>query len=420
MYNRLKELGLPVTLTRDTDETLTRTERIRRMLAPYGNGSDVLVISNHINAGGGDGAEVIYALRNNDTLAKSILEGIGQTGQNMRKYFQRRLPSDPSKDYYYIMRDTPNAETVLIEYGFLDSPDDDVKQLKENNLDMVEAAVRAITEYAGYNYIPPTGSNMYAVKAGDSLYKIANQFGISVDELIAANNLQNNILQIGQILTIPKKEELPPSEYEVYTVKSGDSLYKIANQFNVTIDDIIELNNLSTTLLQLNQQLLIPKEVSQESGIYVVKSGDSLYKIALQYGLTVDELIKANNLSSTTLQIGQELFIPGLNVEDDMDKPSNNEITYIVQSGDSLWSIAKKYGVLVNELKEYNNLTTNMLSIGQKLLIPQTQNYTTYIVQSGDSLYKIANEYGTTVNELKAINNLTSNALSIGQVLLIP
>lgn len=61
-----------------------------------------------------------------------------------------------------------------------------------------------------------------------------------------------------------------------------------------------------------------------------------------------------------------------------------------------------------------------MLSIGQKLLIPQTQNYTTYIVQSGDSLYKIANEYGTTVNELKAINNLTSNALSIGQVLLIP
>ena len=120
MYDRFRELGVPVAITRDGDITLSPTERTNKILSFFGNNPNVVVISNHLNAGGGDGAEVIYALRNNDRLAKSVLEGIGNAGQNMRKYYQRRLPSDPSKDYYYIMRDTGNIETILIEYGFLD------------------------------------------------------------------------------------------------------------------------------------------------------------------------------------------------------------------------------------------------------------------------------------------------------------
>lgn len=337
----------------------------------------------------------------------------------MRKYYQRRLPSDPSKDYYFIMRDTGNIETILVEYGFLDSTGDDVEQLKNNNEDYAEAVVKAVAQYAGYTYVPPTGSNMYVVQSGDSLYKIANQYGITVDELVAANNLSSNILNIGQILVIPIKEEIAPSEYEIYTVKSGDSLYKIANQFGVTTYAIIELNNLSTTLLKINQQLLIPKSVISEENIYIVQKGDSLYSIGLKYGLTVDELKKANNLSNNNLSIGQELYIPGLEIEEEKE-PVSNEITYVVQKGDSLWSIAKKYNISVNELKEYNNLTNNSLSINQKLLIPQTENYITYTVKSGDNLYKLANEYNTTVDEIKKINNLTNNLLSIGQVLLIP
>ena len=338
----------------------------------------------------------------------------------MRKYYQRRLPSDPSKDYYFIMRDTPNAETILIEYGFLDSPGDDVQQLKNNNLDYVEAAVKAIAEYAGYQYIPPEGSNLYVVQKGDSLWSIAKKYNISVDQLIAANNLTSNILSVGQLLTIPIQEEVTPSEYEIYTVKSGDSLYKIANNFNVTVDEIINLNNLDSTLLQLNQQLLIPKTTETETGIYVVQPGDTLYQLALKYGLTVDELKKANNLNTNVLNIGQELYIPGLKSEDIIEEPVSDEITYIVQKGDSLWSIAKKYNITVNELKEYNNLNNNMLSVGQKLLIPQTENYATYTVQSGDSLYKIADQFNTTVDKLKSVNNLSNNLLSVGQLLIIP
>ena len=133
MYNRFKELGIPVTITRTTDETLSPTERVNRIMNAYGDDKGVIIISNHINAGGGDGAEVIYALRNNATLSNTILSELEKSGQNVREAFQKRLPSNTSKDYYFIHRDTgKNTEPVIVEYGFLDSTGDDPKQLKED------------------------------------------------------------------------------------------------------------------------------------------------------------------------------------------------------------------------------------------------------------------------------------------------
>jgi len=104
----------------------------------------------------------------------------------------------------------------------------------------------------------------------------------------------------------------------------------------------------------------------------------------------------------------------------------NKANTYTVKSGDSLYQIAKKYNVTVDELKELNNLTTNLLSIGQELKIPniisneKNETYKTYIVKSGDSLYQIAKKYNVTVDELKELNNLTTNLLSINQQIKIP
>ena len=98
MYDRLKELGVPVRLTRDSDITLTPKERVDKVQSFFGDSKDVVVISNHLNAGGGDGAEVIYALRNNSTLSKKILNELEKEGQNVRKYYQQRLPSNPIKD----------------------------------------------------------------------------------------------------------------------------------------------------------------------------------------------------------------------------------------------------------------------------------------------------------------------------------
>lgn len=291
--------------------------------------------------------------------------------------------------------------------------------------------MRAVANYIGVPYTAPDGStsNVYVVQKGDSLYSIASRFGVTVNELKSANNLTSNLLSIGQTLIIPSTtpEVTPPGEYIIYTVKSGDTLYKIANQYGVSVNDIIEFNQLPSTSLSINQQILIPStsnDQNQNNNFkYTVRPGDSLWKIANEYGITVDQLISANNLTNTTLQIGDQLIIPGRTEEPEIPispPPSSNVIEYVVQSGDSLYSIAKKYGVTARELQEYNNLPSTLLSIGQVLKIPSTETYITYYVQSGDNLYNIAREYNTTVDEIKRLNGLSSNSLSIGQVLIIP
>lgn len=235
----------------------------------------------------------------------------------MRKIYQRRLPSDLSKDYYFIHRETGRTEPVLIEYGFIDSPKDDVKQLQNDLLEYAEAVVEAVAEYAGVPYSKPSSQ-------------------------------------------IPN----------TYTVKKNDNLWTIAQTYNTTINDLVKLNNLSTTVLQIGQVLKIP--------------------------------------TSTNVQTTPQPTLPTGN-------------TYVVQRGDSLWSIAKKYNITVNELKNYNNLTTNLLTIGQILNIPtENANPTTYTVQKGDSLWAISRKFDITVQDLIDANNLQTNTLQIGQILKIP
>lgn len=309
---------------------------------------------------GGDGAEVIYSLRNSDRLSSIISDNFTKAGQNVRKYYQRRLPSNPNQDYYYILRNTPNNESIIVEYGFADSTGDDVSQLKNNWEGLAEAVVKSLAEYIGVPYTPVSAENTYIVKNGDTLWSIARNNGLTVDELKKLNNLTSNALSIGQVLKLK----------EGTTTPSGDT--------------------------------------------YIVKSGDTLYGIANRYGLTVDELKRMNNLTSNTLSIGQVLKVSGSTT------PSESEEYYVVKSGDSLYKIANQFGTTVDELKRMNNLTSNLLSIGQRLRIPNMESYQTYTVKSGDTLYSIARNFNTTVTAIQNLNNLATSALSIGQKLLIP
>lgn len=417
MYDRFKELGVPVAITRDSDTTLSPTDRVNTILNKFGNSSDVILISNHVNSGGGEGAEVIYALRNKDTLARRILENIGAAGQETRKYYQRRLPSDTSKDYYFIHRNTGNLEPLIVEYGFIDDTKD-VEFLKENYKELAEAVISAVANYIGVPYTPPEGitTNTYVVQKGDSLYSIANKLGTTVSELKKENNLTTNTLQIGEVLRIPTKE-IYEGEENVYIVQKGDTLYSVAMANNTTVDELKKANNLTSNILSTGQLLKIPSALLPES-TYIVKKGDSLYSIANKYNTTIDELKRINNLTSNILSIGQVLKLPSDKVSDIEKK--ENTISYTVQKGDSLYSIARKYDTTIDRIKKLNNLTTNLLSIGQVLLIPTDTNLeTTYTVQKGDSLYSIAKKYDTTVDRLKQLNNLSSNLLSIGQILIV-
>ena len=414
MYEEFQKRGVPVTLIRSTDETISPTDRVNRVLAAYGDNPNVVVISNHINAAGSgiqgaEGAEVIYALRDNSTLASNILTALGNAGQKMRKFYQRRLPSDTSKDYYFMHRNTgSNTHPVIVEYGFIDNPED-LAKIQNNYKEYVDAVVDAVIATYEGETIPslPESGNYYVVQSGDSLWKIANKYGITVDELKSLNGLTSNNLSVGQILEVPGG-----SSSGTYTVKAGDSLWKIANQYGLTVAELKNLNGLTSDNLSIGQVLKISNSSSSNnSNTYTVKAGDSLWKIANQYGLTVAELKNLNGLTSDNLSIGQVLKISN-------SSSSNNSNTYTVKAGDSLWNIANKYGITVSELKNLNGLTSDNLSIGQILKVPN--GFNTYTVKSGDSLWSIANRYGITVNELKNLNGLTSNTLMIGQVLNLP
>ena len=361
IYNRLKELGADVSITRSDNETLTPSQRVRRILGFYGNGTDVIVVSNHINAGGGKGAEIIYSLRNNDDFAKLISKELESSGQNVRKYYQRRLPSNPSRDYYFILRDTANNESVIVEYAFVDNIED-ANNLKTDWQKYAEAVVRAIAKYIN---IPIEENNTYIVKSGDTLWSIAKKNSISVSELKEYNNLNSNLLKVGQLLYLsPKETPVTEDDKIVYIVEKGDTLYKISNKYNVPIDSIKNLNNLTSDSLIVGQKLIIKSSPLDDdtSNKYVVKQGDNLYAISKMYNISVDKLKQANGLSSDILSIGQKLTIP---------TEQDSYGIYTVKKGDTLYSIARMFNTTVTNLQTINNLSTSILTTGQQLLVPK-------------------------------------------------
>lgn len=274
-------------------------------------------------------------------------------------------------------------------------------------------------------------SNTYVVQKGDTLYGISKQFNTSMQKLRELNNLSSDILTIGKVLIVSPNSDRNPSECVTYTVKKGDSLYSIAKQYNSTVDAIKRYNNLTSNNLSIGQKLKLPCYMKDNDNttmpnfvMYTVKAGDSLYSIAQQYNTTVDKIKSDNKLPSNNLSIGQVLMIADkttdMTVEECFGEDEMLEedyVIYVVKPGDNLYSIARKYDTTVSELKRLNNLTSNNLSVGQELKIPNERRI--YVVKRGDSLYSIANMFNTTVSAIKSKNNLTTNNLSIGQELII-
>ena len=251
----------------------------------------------------------------------------------------------------------------------------DLNNLTSNTLSIGQV-LRIPEMYTPEEQIMMPNYTSYIVKKGDTIYTIARNNNISVDTLIKDNSLTNNTLNVDQILKIRIPEGTttlveecfgpdytPPDDTTTitYTVKKGDNLYDIAKKYNTSVSAIKSLNNLTSNTLNIGQILKIPSEsnnVSQTS--YTVKTGDSLYSIASKYNTTVSEIKSLNNLATNTLNIGQILKIPST---------SNTTNTYIVKSGDNLYSIARKFNTTVNSIKIKNSLKNNLLSVGQKLII---------------------------------------------------
>ena len=228
----------------------------------------------------------------------------------------------------------------------------------------------------------------YIVKQGDTLYGISNQFGVSVTELASLNQVNASTLQIGQVLKIPSNSGNNPDNMFYYTVVGGDTLYSIAKKYNTSVSEILSLNYLSNTNLSIGQVIRIPEKYTPPDKMflpqyqnYVVKKGDTLYSISNAFQIDINILRKDNSLVSDVLKVGQVLKIrnqtnPSEVLEcfgEEYDVPiQQNYFEYIVQKGDSLYQIAKKYQVSVSSLMSINQLNNSNLSIGQKLKIPSS------------------------------------------------
>lgn len=224
---RCKELGIKAAITRTTDvglEPAERTAKVKDLKAKYG-------FSNHLNAGGGDRAEVIHSIFDDGKLAHRIKECLLAVGQTAVKVYCRA--NSNNVDYYYMHRETGATKMNIIEYCFIDN-EADFKHFSENWQEYAEAALKGFCQYAGFNYTPPG-------KAADPAPTPASP------------------------VEAPEEQTKAPENTTIYTVVKGDSLYRIAADNRTTVANIKALNGLKGDLIRIGQKLYVPKAAAATS-----------------------------------------------------------------------------------------------------------------------------------------------------------
>lgn len=321
----------------------------------------------------------------------------------------------------------------------------------------------------------PSGTrSTYQVKAGDTLANIASRMGVNWRDIAEWNQIDPNAaLLAGSTLYLYNAKPIEPKVAESPKRKANSY---IADRLSVSPKDIADVNGFNTNYrVQKGQVIIVPVTVEKvkyalagKSINYTVRPGDSLGSVANNFDLTVADLAKANYLKTTANLIqGQKLVIPqaGLGTvasvtatreptvkrdsakpdskketkketkvakdaqSEDDNKPASKPVSkysrgdaqgYQVKSGDSLTNLSAKYGVSKSELAALNNLKGNeSLLIGQNIKIPKTT--TTYKVKAGEGLISLAGRFGISAKELASMNNLSPTAsLKVGQTITVP
>jgi len=309
----------------------------------------------------------------------------------------------------------------------------------------------------------------HKVTKGDTLWSISKQYNTSLKPILALNNIKDkDILSIGQIIKI-LKDNLPAADYTMYTVKKGENLWSIAQEYNLSVNLILATNNIDNPeLISIGQEMKIPSHknavaetkivnqavieknnnvnnnISQPENagpiVYTVKAGDNLWNISRKYGVSMEVIVSVNNLKEKDLlSLGQKLEIPAIGggVSNSNQKQEPTIVTYTVVKGDTLWSISQRYDVKMRSIISVNNLKEiSRLSIGQKLKLPITNmdiakaeghsqdaaaEEIIYYVKKGESLWSISRNYNVKLEAIIAANNITdASKISAGQQLRIP
>ncbi len=278
----------------------------------------------------------------------------------------------------------------------------------------------------------------HKVKSGESLENIARHYGVSVQELIKANkNIDPNKLKVGESLCIPQKTSAKTQEYAIYKVKKGDTLYSIAEKFGVDVQELKSFNNLKSEKIIEGQELKIPakgtakkqKKETQEYGTYVVQKGARLEHIAEKLGVSQRELEELNpELKGKWLTKGTVVKVP--KQEQKKEKREESYTVYKIKKGGRLEHVAERLGVSQKELERLNpELKGKWLSAGTEVKVPVKVKkeeepkvpYKTYVVQKGAKLEHVAKKLGVSQKELEELNpELKGKWLTKGMVVKVP
>jgi len=310
----------------------------------------------------------------------------------------------------------------------------------------------------------------HKVTKGETLWSISKQYNTPLEPILAYNNIKDkDSLSIGQIIKI-LQSNLPTADHTMHVVKKGETLWTIAQRYNLSVNSILTNNNISNSeLISIGQEMKIPshknavieKNIANQPVInennsnvnnninppekaeaiaYTVKAGDTLWNISRKYGVSVEVISSVNNLKEKDfLSLGQKLEISaiggGVSISNQKQEPTI--ITYTVVKGDTLWSISQRYDVKMNSIISTNNLKEiSRLSIGQKLKLPITnmdiakaEGYSQdaaaeeiiYYVKKGESLWSISREYNVKLEAIISANSIAdASKISTGQQLRIP
>ncbi len=305
--------------------------------------------------------------------------------------------------------------------------------IKENPVDSSElpmVAVAQSTQIAKKETKKIIPAEYHKVKRGENLSVIAAKYGISVAELKKKNNLKSSKIQASQRLKV--KDERTVTVMEDVQLAENKTVEK-------TSKPIVEKNQ--------------PENAEKSSVAYhKVKKGETLFSISKLYNIPVEDLKKMNQLSGSVIHFGDKLKLQQpekvelakAEVSKPTVEPAKPEVakepakkeeqivstTHKVSSGETLFSISKKYNISIDNLKEMNQLASNNIRPGQvlNLVIPEEKvlaktsaptKQITHKVGPGESFYSIARNYGCTVDDLKNWNNKTDNKLNKGEKLIV-
>ena len=278
---------------------------------------------------------------------------------------------------------------------------------------------------------PCSGGFYYTIKAGDTLYNLANRYNVTVTDILRANPfIDPNNLQIGQVICIPGAAPPQPScpGGTLHTIRSGDTFYKLSIQYGVSLESILKANpGVDPNNLQIGQVVCIPAHTPPQPScpggtLHTIRAGDTFYKLSIQYKVSLESILRANpGVDPNNLQIGQVVCIPAATPPQPLCPGGT---LYTIRAGDTIYNLANRYNVSVDDILRANpGIDPNNLQIGQVICIPAPRcpGGTLYTIRAGDTIYNLANRYNVSVNDiLKANPGIDPNNLQIGQVICIP